>query len=126
MTDKLKNKYLGFLTELVNDFDYNDIDCFIDDCDIKPEEEDQISELLNLPLFVSEAKYNTPHLASEIPPYAENGSCRSIYVLVLDLDGCWEIGFFDHRTDRWSDDSGVTQKTKYWWYLPAQPKEKSK
>jgi hypothetical protein len=54
LTDELKRKYLGFLTELVNDFDYNDIDCFVDDCDIKPEEEDQIDELLNLRLVVCE------------------------------------------------------------------------
>jgi len=126
LTDELKNKYLGFLTELINDFDRSDIDCIVDNCDIKPEDEDQIDELLNLPLVVSEAKYNTPHLASEIPPDSDISHYRSIDVLVLGLDKCWEIGFFDHRINRWTDDSDFPQKAKYWWYLPAQPKEEVK
>lgn len=50
MTRKLREQYLEFLTDLINNFSPSDIDGFTDDLEL---EEDEIGELLSLDLQVT-------------------------------------------------------------------------
>ncbi len=45
ISKKLKQEYLDFLTEMIHDFGYSDIDCFAEDNELS---EKEVKELLNL------------------------------------------------------------------------------
>ena len=49
MTIELKAEYLGYLTEMINDLDYSNIDCFAEEHEL---DEDDINELLSLDLEI--------------------------------------------------------------------------
>jgi hypothetical protein len=51
MKEELKEQFLEYLTVIVNDFDYTDMDCFFEECTDK-----EVEELMDIPLKVVEDK----------------------------------------------------------------------